>query len=261
MWIPGRIGKVVLSQAPPYSEATYSPVIDNLEFGSAAATSATPESATLTLLGIGIASMAGYSWKRRKQKVATICKSSRGSKSNLKGQGVLPWPFHFSKFHPLFRPLLVWCPPNVARRGGQGLPSAGCAGGLGGGPIPHVDLRAGSGLRPHVDGQASGAAEGLPGQSAAHAGQAQQTAAAARSEREERTFAHVCETGGGRRGCLQGLAQVSKRYLMQVAAHNLGIVMRKLFRVGTPRSLQGAAAALARAISVSSLRWCFQKVS
>ncbi len=64
-----------------------------------------------------------------------------------------------------------------------------------------------------------------------------------RSERVERTFAHVCETGGGRRSWLRGLEKVSKRYLMQVAAHNLGIVMRKLFKVGTPRSLQGAAVA------------------
>jgi transposase len=65
-----------------------------------------------------------------------------------------------------------------------------------------------------------------------------------RSERVERTFAHVCETGGGRRCWLRGLEKVSKRYLMQVAAHNLGIVMRKLFKVGTPRALQGAAGAL-----------------
>jgi transposase len=60
-----------------------------------------------------------------------------------------------------------------------------------------------------------------------------------RSERVERSFAHVCETGGGRRSWLQGVTEISKRYLMQVAAHNLGIVMRKLFGVGTPRSLQG----------------------
>ena len=66
-----------------------------------------------------------------------------------------------------------------------------------------------------------------------------------RSERVERTFAHVCETGGGRRSWLRGLDKVSKRYLMQVAAHNLGVVMRKVFKVGTPRSLQGAAGALA----------------
>src|SRR6516225_6479685 len=61
-----------------------------------------------------------------------------------------------------------------------------------------------------------------------------------RSELVERSFAHVCETGGGRRTWLRGLADVSKRYLVQVAAHNLGLVMRKLFGVGKPRTLQGA---------------------
>jgi len=60
-----------------------------------------------------------------------------------------------------------------------------------------------------------------------------------RSEKVERSFAHVCETGGGRRNWLYGVIKTSKRYLMQVAAHNLGIIMRKLFGVGTPRSLQG----------------------
>ena len=66
-----------------------------------------------------------------------------------------------------------------------------------------------------------------------------------RSEYVERTFAHVCETGGARRSWLRGLVNVSKRYLMQVAGHNLGILMRKLFGVGTPRGLQGPCAALA----------------
>ena len=61
-----------------------------------------------------------------------------------------------------------------------------------------------------------------------------------RSEVVERSFAHVCETGGGRRTWLRGRVNVSKRYLMQVAAHNLGVVMRSLFGVGKPRVLQGA---------------------
>jgi len=65
-----------------------------------------------------------------------------------------------------------------------------------------------------------------------------------RSEYVERTFAHVCETGGARRSWLRGLVKVSKRYLMQVAAHNLGIMMRKLFGIGTPRSLQAGLPAL-----------------
>jgi transposase len=60
-----------------------------------------------------------------------------------------------------------------------------------------------------------------------------------RSERVERSFAHVCETGGARRSWLRGFTKVSKRYLLQVAAHNLGLIMRRLFGIGTPRSLQG----------------------
>jgi len=65
-----------------------------------------------------------------------------------------------------------------------------------------------------------------------------------RSEKVERSFAHVCATGRARRSWLRGLVDVSKRYLMQVAAHNLGVVLRRLFGVGTPRGLQGAATAL-----------------
>jgi transposase len=65
-----------------------------------------------------------------------------------------------------------------------------------------------------------------------------------RSERVERSFAHVCETGGARRSWIRGILEVTKRYLIQVAGHNLGILMRKLFGIGTPRSLQGSLGAL-----------------
>jgi transposase len=60
-----------------------------------------------------------------------------------------------------------------------------------------------------------------------------------RSERVERSFAHVCDSGGARRSWLRGLAEVTKRYLIAVAAHNLGRVLRALFGIGKPRSLQG----------------------
>lgn len=62
-----------------------------------------------------------------------------------------------------------------------------------------------------------------------------------RSEVVERSFAHVCETGGARRTWLPGVTKVVTRYLVQVAAHNLALLMRKLFGVGKPRTLQGAA--------------------
>jgi transposase len=59
-----------------------------------------------------------------------------------------------------------------------------------------------------------------------------------RSEYTERSFAHTCETGGARRSRLRGLIDVAKRYLMYVAGRNLGVMMRALFGVGTPKSLQ-----------------------
>jgi transposase len=84
-----------------------------------------------------------------------------------------------------------------------------------------------------------------------------------RSEMVERSFAHVCETGGGRRTWLRGRVNVTKRYLIQVAAHNLGVVMRSLFGVGKPRVLQGAGGIVFALVSwlLSVLvggvrRWC-----
>jgi transposase len=62
----------------------------------------------------------------------------------------------------------------------------------------------------------------------------------ARSEKVERSFAHVCETGGCRRTWLRGIDKVRKRYLMSAMARNLGLVMRHLFGIGTARSLQAA---------------------
>jgi transposase len=61
-----------------------------------------------------------------------------------------------------------------------------------------------------------------------------------RSERVERSFAHVCETGGARRTWLCGIDKVRKRLLMSAVAHNLGVLMRALFGMGTPRGLQKA---------------------
>jgi len=63
-----------------------------------------------------------------------------------------------------------------------------------------------------------------------------------RSERVERTFAHVCETGGGRRTWLRGLINVQKAHLLRCCAYNLGLVMRKCYGMSKPRS--GAAAAI-----------------
>jgi transposase len=60
-----------------------------------------------------------------------------------------------------------------------------------------------------------------------------------RSELCERTFAHICDSGGMRRTWLRKLVNVSKRYLLAAAAHNLGRLLRKLFGIGKPKALQG----------------------
>ena len=60
-----------------------------------------------------------------------------------------------------------------------------------------------------------------------------------RSELCERTFAHVCNRGGMRRTWVKGVAKLAKRYLLAVAAHNLGRILFKLFGVGKPKALQG----------------------
>jgi transposase len=61
-----------------------------------------------------------------------------------------------------------------------------------------------------------------------------------RGEMLERTFAHACETGGHRRVRLRGRENVEKRYLIQVAAMNLGLVMRAAIGRGTPRQAADA---------------------
>jgi transposase len=64
-----------------------------------------------------------------------------------------------------------------------------------------------------------------------------------RGELIERGFAHCYETGGLRRMHLRGHPNILKRVLVHVAAFNLGLVMRRVCGVGTPRSLQGHLAA------------------
>jgi len=76
-----------------------------------------------------------------------------------------------------------------------------------------------------------------------------------RSERVERSFAHVCETGGARRTWLTGIENVRKRYLISAAAHNLGLLMRSLFKMGTPRGLQQFKNDLEGVVSSFCLAW------
>ena len=70
-----------------------------------------------------------------------------------------------------------------------------------------------------------------------------------RGEKLERGFAHLLETGAMRRAHARGQANILKRMLVHAAGYNLGLLMRTLHGVGTPRSpqgLAGASGALAR---------------
>jgi Transposase DDE domain len=73
-----------------------------------------------------------------------------------------------------------------------------------------------------------------------------------RGELLERPCAHLYETGALRRTHVRGHVNVLKRLLVHASAFNLGLWMRKLFGIGTPRALQGRALALQ---SVLSLLW------
>ena len=65
-----------------------------------------------------------------------------------------------------------------------------------------------------------------------------------RGERLERPFAHLYETGAMRRVHLRGHPNILKRVLVHTGGFNLGLLMRRLIGVGTPRSLQGRIVAL-----------------
>ena len=70
---------------------------------------------------------------------------------------------------------------------------------------------------------------------------------ARRGEVLERTFAHCYETGAMRRLHVRGDDNIRKRPLMQAAAFNFSLVMRKLFGAGTPRGFADLVVALCQA--------------
>jgi transposase len=65
-----------------------------------------------------------------------------------------------------------------------------------------------------------------------------------RGELLERPCAHLYETGALRRAHVRGHENVLKRLLVHASGFNLGLMMRTLFGIGTPRTLQGRVPAL-----------------
>ena len=71
-----------------------------------------------------------------------------------------------------------------------------------------------------------------------------------RGETIERSFAHVYDTGGMRRTHLRGHTNILKRVLIHAGGFNLGLVMRHVIGLGTPRGLQG------RRLAAILATWC-----
>ena len=63
-----------------------------------------------------------------------------------------------------------------------------------------------------------------------------------RGERIERNFAHQFDTGGLHRLYVRGLENVHKKFLIQAAACNLGLLMRSTYGSGKPRAAHDRAA-------------------
>jgi hypothetical protein len=59
-----------------------------------------------------------------------------------------------------------------------------------------------------------------------------------RGELIERSFAHLYDTGGMRRTHLRGHTNILKRLLIHAGGFNLGLLLRALLGVGTPRGFQ-----------------------
>ena len=76
-----------------------------------------------------------------------------------------------------------------------------------------------------------------------------------RGEKLERWNEHLYDRGGMRRVHLRGGRNILKRLVVQAGAANLGLLMRKMFGVGTPRARQG------RLLAVCSCFWRFTATS
>src|SRR5688572_9059405 len=79
-----------------------------------------------------------------------------------------------------------------------------------------------------------------------------------RGERIERSFAHLYDTGGMRRTHLRGHQNILKRLLIHAGGFNLGLLIRSILGVGTPRGLQGRLAAVLATVLALIQRRCIE---
>jgi transposase len=74
-----------------------------------------------------------------------------------------------------------------------------------------------------------------------------------RGELIERSFAHCYDTGGMRRTHLRKHHNMLKRLLVHVAGMNLGLLLRSVYGIGTPRGLQGLSDTLDFLVALTAL--------
>ena len=129
----------------------------------------------------------------------------------------------------------------------QGIPQQPDGGGLAGPGIALLPLGAGPGPRRCLKGRQA-ARDAVYANRRRIRGARGRRLLRCRGELLERPFAHLFETGGMWRVHLRGHPNILKRLLVHVAGCNLGLLLRHLIGVGTPRSLQGRAVARFRAL-------------
>ena len=128
--------------------------------------------------------------------------------------------------------------PGPGSGGGQGIPQQRDGAGVEGTGIAGVSVGNGSG-----PAQLEGEEPEVPGagvrESETDSGaDGDDGCSGERSEFVERPFAHQFTTGGLRRIYVRGHANVRKRLLIHVCGFNLGVLMRRLTGIGTPRRQQ-----------------------
>jgi transposase len=78
-----------------------------------------------------------------------------------------------------------------------------------------------------------------------------------RGEHLERGFCHVLDHGGLRRATLRGCEKLTKRQLAGALSHNLSLLLRHLFGIGTPKQ----ALAAARRALLGVVTWLWHAIS
>jgi transposase len=82
-----------------------------------------------------------------------------------------------------------------------------------------------------------------------------------RGEHLERSFCHVLDHGGMRRATLRGCENLSKRHQAAALTHNLSLLLRKLFGIGTPKQFLASGTPLSATLANQFHHYCYLAVA